>query len=175
VAKTGKNPSTLSSGTARNYGTPALPKRYFEQLLARFGQDCAILSVADATGRRVSSILCFFHRSTVMAYYAGELPEARQMAANDLKYWEVMRWAQARGCTVFDIGRSKRGTGSFEFKKLWGFEMHPLHYEYLLRRRETVPQNNPNNPKYRLLIAVWQRLPVPVANALGPWVVRALG
>lgn len=160
---------------ARDHGTPALPKRFFEALTRRFGQDCRILSIEDAQGRCLSSILCFFHRGTVMAYYAGETPEAKAAAANDLKYWSVMKWARDAGCHEFDIGRSKQGTGSFEFKRLWGFTPHPLHYEYLLLRRDAIPQNNPTNPKYRLLIAAWQRLPVPVANLLGPPIVRSLG
>jgi hypothetical protein len=86
-----------------------------------------------------------------------------------------MRHARARGCTVFDYGRSKRGTGSFAFKKNWGFEPTPLHYEYRLYRRETVPQNNPSNAKYKLLIEAWRRLPIGVANRLGPYLVRSLG
>lgn len=160
---------------ARDHGTPTLPKRYFESLLTRFGPDCRILSIDDAQGRCISSILCFFHGGVVMAYYAGETPEARGTAANDLKYWEVMKWARASDCTHFDIGRSKKGTGSYEFKRLWGFEPHPLHYQYLLLQRDAIPQNNPTNPKYRLLIAAWQRLPMPVANWLGPHLVRSLG
>lgn len=160
---------------ARDHGTPTLPKRFFEALKSRFGDDCRILSIDNAQGQCISSILCFFHRGDVLAYYAGETPEARGTAANDFKYWEVMKWAQAAGCTRFDIGRSKQGTGSFEFKRLWGFEARPLHYQYLLLKRDQVPQNNPTNPKYRLMILAWQRLPMPLANWMGPLIVRSLG
>lgn len=160
---------------ARDHGTPTLPRRFFEALVVAFGDDCRILSVDNARGRCISSIMCFFHRGDVLAYYAGETPEARGTAANDFKYWEVMKWAQASGSTCFDIGRSKQGTGSFEFKRLWGFEPHPLHYQYLLIKRSELPQNNPTNPKYRLMIAAWQRLPLPLANWLGPHIVRSLG
>lgn len=160
---------------ARDHGTPTLPRRYFERLAEVFGDDCSILSICDATGRRVSSIMCFFHRQEVLAYYAGETRHARSTSANDLKYWEVMRWAKDRGCTVFDIGRSKKDTGSYEFKRLWGFEPVQLHYQYHLVRRTSIPQHNPNNPRYRRLIRTWQRLPLPIANCVGPWIVRSLG
>lgn len=160
---------------ARDHGTPTLPKRYFQALVQAFGDDCRILAIDNAQGRCVSSIMCFFHKGTVMAYYAGETPEARGTAANDLKYWEVMKWAQAAGCSEFDIGRSKQGTGSYDFKRLWGFVPHPLNYQYLLIGRDAIPQNNPTNPKYRLVISVWQKLPLPVANWLGPVIVRNLG
>ena len=86
-----------------------------------------------------------------------------------------MRRACARGLKLFDYGRSKRDTGSFAFKKNWGFEPTPLHYEYCLYKRDAVPQNNPNNAKYQLLIKCWRRLPLPVANWLGPFIVRNLG
>ncbi len=110
-----------------------------------------------------------------MPCYAGDKPSARDLAANDFKYWELMRQACERGLRVLDYGRSKRGTGSFDLKKNWSFEPMPLAYEYLLLRRDTIPQNNPANPKYRAFIALWRRLPLPLANRLGPYIVRRLG
>jgi FemAB-related protein (PEP-CTERM system-associated) len=111
----------------------------------------------------------------VLPYYAGDHERARGLAANDFKYWALMQRAVQRGLRVFDYGRSKRGTGSFDFKKNWGFEPQALAYEYHLLRRESLPQNNPSNPKYRAFIAAWRRLPRPVANTLGPYIVRNLG
>ena len=86
-----------------------------------------------------------------------------------------MRRACERGCRVYDYGRSKRDTGSFDFKIHWGFEPQPLHYEYKLFKRDQVPQNNPSNPKYQAMIRLWRRLPRPIVNALGPSIVRNLG
>ncbi len=111
----------------------------------------------------------------MLPYYAGDTADARELAANDFKYWELMRRACERGIRVFDYGRSKRGTGPYDFKKNWGFEPLPLAYEYQLLTRADVPQNNPLNPKYRAFIALWRRLPRPAANALGPHIVRNLG
>lgn len=120
-------------------------------------------------------MLSFYFRDEVLPYYAGDDAAARALAANDFKYWELMRRACERGCRVFDYGRSKLGTGPYAFKKNWGFEPQPLSYEYRLYKRDSVPQNNPANPKYRAFIALWKRLPLGVANALGPHIVRNLG
>ena len=165
----------LYADNVLRHGTPALPKRYFEALLSTFGRDCDILIVTGLDGQVLSGVLSFYFRDEVLPYYAGDAVAARDLAANDFKYWELMRHAVARGCKVFDYGRSKRDTGSFSFKKNWGFEPTPLNYEYCLYRREAIPQNNPANAKYRLLIATWQRLPKWVANWLGPHIVRNLG
>lgn len=160
---------------AHNHGTPVLPKRYFRILMEVFGPECEIVSVHDGEGQCVSSILCLYFRDEVLAYYAGETRAARSTAANDLKYWAVMKRAAARGCTVFDLGRSKKGTGSFEFKRLWDFESQQLHYEYELVGCDSVPQKNPMNAKYTRVIEAWKRLPKPVALWLGPKLVRSLG
>jgi FemAB-related protein (PEP-CTERM system-associated) len=165
----------LYADNVRRHGTPALPKRYFEQLRRAFGDDCEILTVTDCTGRPLSSVLSFYFRDEVLPYYAGDVAAARELAANDFKYWALMRHACERGCRVFDYGRSKVGTGPWSFKKNWGFEPQPLAYEYRLYKRDGVPQNNPANPRYRALIALWRRLPLPVANLLGPHIVRNLG
>jgi len=165
----------LYAGNVHRHGTPALPKRYFERLKAVFGNDCEVLIVVDSQARPVSGVMTFYFRDEVLPYYAGDAIAAREVAGNDFKYWELMRRATKRGCKVFDYGRSKRGTGSFDFKKNWGFEAEPLHYEYRLYRRDSVPQNNPNNAKYRLFIEGWRRMPVRLATWLGPYIVRNLG
>jgi FemAB-related protein (PEP-CTERM system-associated) len=166
---------SLYADNMHRQGTPALPRRYFEALGRAFGGDCEMLTVVTPQGQPLSSVLSFYFRDEVLPYYAGDVPDARDVAANDFKYWELMRRACERGYRVFDYGRSKRGTGSFDFKKHWGFEPAPLAYEYCLYRGDRIPEHNPLNPKYRLMIALWRRLPRAVANALGPRVVRGLG
>lgn len=162
------------SESVRNLGTPVFSRRYFNELKKEFGRDCEILMVYD--GREpVSGVMSFFFRDEVLPYYGGGTRRARDLAANDLMYWEVMRSACERGYRVFDFGRSKRGTGAFDFKKNWGFVPQPLAYHYILRRGQEVPNINPLNPKFRLFIETWKRLPLPLANVLGPNIVRYLG
>ena len=165
----------LYADNVHRHGTPALPKRYFQALQHEFGADCDVQIVTGPDGRPLSAVLSFYFRDEVLPYYAGDDPQARELAANDFKYWELMRRACASGVKVFDYGRSKRGTGSYAFKTNWGFEPQPLHYEYCLYKRDAVPQNNPANAKFQLLIAAWRRMPIGVANWLGPMVVRNLG
>ncbi len=165
----------LYADNVLRHGTPALPIRFFRRLREAFGDECEVLTVTDAAGKTLSSVLGFRFRGEVLPYYAGDDTAARDLAANDFKYWELMRIACERGDRLFDYGRSKIGTGPWSFKKNWGFEPQPLFYEYRLYKRDAVPQNNPMNPKYRAFIALWRRLPLSVANALGPHIVRNLG
>ena len=165
----------LYADNMHRHGTPPFPKRWFVELKRAFGDRCESLIVQDASGKPVSGVLSFYFRDEVLPYYAGDIVEARDTAANDFKYWELMRRACERGLAVFDYGRSKQGTGSFDFKKNWGFEPTPLHYEYRLFDGDRIPENNPLNPKYQLFIRTWRRLPRPVVNLLGPHIVRNLG
>jgi FemAB-related protein (PEP-CTERM system-associated) len=158
----------------RNHGTPAYPRAYFRALLDVFGRDCEIVTVARGH-EALASVLSFRFRDEVLPYHGGAVRAGRRFAASDLMYWEVMRRACERGAQVFDFGRSKTGTGAFAYKKHWGFEPTPLHHEYLLIGASKRPDLNPLNPRYALLIAVWRRLPLFVANALGPIVSRGLG
>ena len=160
--------------SVRNLGTPVFAKRYFRNLKQVFGKNCELLMI-HKDGRPVSGVLSFYFRDEVLPYYGGGTPDARKLGANDLMYWDLMRRAGEAGYRVFDFGRSKAGTGAFSFKKNWGFAPAPLHYEYRLRRIDSVPDHNPLNPKYRLMIAAWKRLPLPLANTLGPFIVRNLG
>lgn len=161
--------------SVRNLGSPVFPRRYFRLLGEAFPGAHDVTTVLHE-GRPVAAVLNFHFRDQVLPYYGGGTREARALSANDFMYWEVMRRAgRERGARLFDFGRSKADTGAFSYKRNWGFEPEPLHYCYQLAPGARIPDNNPNNPKYRLVIAAWKRLPLPVANLLGPPLVRGLG
>jgi FemAB-related protein (PEP-CTERM system-associated) len=160
--------------SVRNLGTPVFSRRYFENLKREFGDACEILMITHQ-GRDIAGVLNFYFRDEVLPYYGGGTAEARNLAANDFMYWEVMRRACERGTRVFDFGRSKRGTGAFDFKKNWGFTPESLHYLYRLNKGTALPDLNPLNPKFRLFIEGWKRLPLGIANTIGPHIVRNLG
>lgn len=164
----------IYSESVRNLGSPVFPKRFFEALADEFHSDTEI-SMVVSSGREIATVLSFYFRDEVLPYYGGSLASARSVKGNDFMYWDLMSRAAARGVRLFDYGRSKVGTGSFDFKKNWGFVPEPLFYEYHLVRSRGIPDHNPNNPNYRWMIAAWKRLPLPIANAMGPFLARNLG
>jgi FemAB-related protein (PEP-CTERM system-associated) len=158
------------SESVRNLGTPVFPRSLFDEILGVFGDDADILTVSR-DGRPLASVLSLYFAGTVYPYWGGGTAEARGARANELMYYELMRHAAARGCTRFDFGRSKLGTGAFAFKKNWGFEPRPLVYAVKGDARET----NPLSPRYRLQVSAWKKLPLWLANRLGPPIARGLG
>ncbi len=161
--------------SVRNLGSPVFPRKYFQALVDAFPAEHDVTTVLHE-GNAVASVLNFHFRQEVLPYYGGGTFAARGLAANEVMYFEVMRRAGTeRGAQKFDFGRSKLGTGAFAFKKNFGFEPEELHYCYRLADGAKIPENNPNNPKYRAFIALWKKLPLPVANLLGPPLVRGLG
>lgn len=160
--------------SVRNLGTPVFSKRYFRTLKRVFAGRCDIVTVVHE-GSDIASVMNFYFRDTVLPYYGGATFEAREVAANDFMYWEVMRRAAERGYRVFDFGRSKADTGAYAFKKHWGFEPQPLVYSYHLHRLDSLPNINPTNPRYQYMIALWRRLPLSVSKVLGPPIARSLG
>ena len=160
--------------SVRNLGTPVFSRRYFQILADVFRDDCDIVTINDGE-TALTSVMNFYFRDEVLPYYGGGTAAARGRAGNDFMYWEVMRRAADRGCLMFDFGRSKLGTGAYSFKHNWGFEPEKLYYRYKLAPGASIPDHNPMNPKYRLFIAGWKKLPLPIANLLGPPIVRGLG
>lgn len=162
------------SESVHRLGTPVFSKRYFEILLQVFGKSCEVLTVTRR-GKLIASVLSFYFRDEILPYYAGGVAEARAVAGNDFMYWELMRKACKKGVRVFDYGRSKRGTGSYDFKKNWGFVPQPLAYEYRVYKGKGVPDVNPLNPRYLMLSKLWRKLPLGLANRIGPHIVKNLG
>jgi FemAB-related protein (PEP-CTERM system-associated) len=165
---------SLYSESLRNLGTPVFARKYLDVLRRAFGEACEILTVLHEEAP-VASVLSFYFRDEVLPYYGGGSAAARSVAANDFMYWEVMERARQRGVRIFDYGRSKRESGSFDFKANWGFEPEPLHYEYFLVRSPSMPNLSPTNPSYARAIRMWRRMPVWMTQWLGPRIAGYLG
>lgn len=164
----------MYSLSVRNLGTPVFSRRYFEILLDKFSNQCRMLSI-QKDGKVISAVLSFYFRDEVLPYYGGGSDDAREYKANDFMYWELMRRSCEEGMKIFDYGRSKIGTGSYNFKKNWGFEPQALHYEYQLISANDIPDINPLNPKYQLFINLWKKMPLSVTQLIGPHIVKNLG
>jgi FemAB-related protein (PEP-CTERM system-associated) len=160
--------------SVRNLGTPVFPKSLFSHVLDAFGPDADILNVRNDR-EVVASVLSLYWRGTVMPYWGGGLASARTLRANEGMYFALMNHARSKGCTRFDFGRSKLGTGPFSYKKNWGFEPEPLAYARWLAPGETPRDTNPASAKYRLQVDLWKKLPLWAANRIGPLIARGLG
>ncbi|MFC4349714.1 FemAB family XrtA/PEP-CTERM system-associated protein [Kordiimonas lipolytica] len=165
----------LYAYSVHGLGTPVFPKALFQAFKAVFGDDVLIQIIRDGDGLGVASLMSFRTKDTILPFYAGSSAHARGLAAHDFMYFDLMKKAVADGHAKFDFGRSKVGTGPYNFKKNWGFEPTPLEYEYRLAPGASIPNMSPQNRKFSLLIAAWKRLPLGLANLIGPPVARHLG
>ncbi len=157
----------------RNLGTPFFSRRWLHAIKQEFGDHAEITTVTHK-GDVVCSVMSFRYGNEILPYYGGGGDLARDLNGNDFMYWAVMERACQAGVEVFDYGRSKAGTGAYRFKKHWGFEPEPLHYQYHLVRATEVPNIAPTNPRYALMVRAWRRLPLPVAGLVGPPLARRL-
>ncbi len=161
----------LHSLTLRRLGTPSFPPRHFERLVGEFGGQVDVCEVR-LEGVCVAASMCFLFRGEMHIYYAASDPRYNALAPNYRMYFDHLLYAAERGCRLFDFGRSKLGTGTFDFKSHWDTGQRPLPYEIALVRRKQLPNFSPANPKFDLAIRAWQRLPLPITRAIGPWFVR---
>ena len=157
----------------RHLGSPPFPVRLFESIRDHFGKEAGLLTIWHE-GRMTAGVISLFYRDRIMPYYGGSLPQGFRLAVNDFMYWELMREACEAGYRTFDFGRSREGSGSYDFKRHWGFEPSPLAYQYQMVRGSEIPNVSPSNPKLRMFIESWKRLPLPVTKRLGPPLTRWL-
>lgn len=160
--------------SVRNLGTPVFPRALMAETLKAFGDDADILTVLS-DGKPVASVLSLYFNGAVMPYWGGGVWQARALRANDVMYYALMNHARRRGCTRFDFGRSKVDSGAYFFKKNWGFEPEPLSYSIRTMDGSEPRDVNPNSAKYRSVVSAWQKLPLPIANMIGPWISKGLG
>jgi serine/alanine adding enzyme len=157
----------------RDLGTPVYSPRCFAEVIAAFPDRVRVHVVSHET-TPVAAGLTFETRGTVEIPWASSVRDFNALCPNHLLYWSILEGASARGCSTFDFGRSTPHEGTYKFKEQWGAEAVPLCWEYGLLAGRDLPDSSPTNPKFRLAIAMWKKLPLSVANRIGPMIVRAI-
>jgi FemAB-related protein (PEP-CTERM system-associated) len=152
-------------------GTPVFPRELFARLRKEFPQHSRIFGVRKEK-TAIAGVLCLYFRDQVLPYYGGSLAEFAKDAPNNFMYWRLMEQSAREGYRIFDFGRSKRGTGSFQFKSAWAMQVSELPYRYHLVRAREVPHFSPVDSKFHLAVAAWKRLPFAWTKILGPKVIR---
>ena len=157
----------------RDLGTPVYPMAFFAEMLRQF-PDATRLFVVRQGRQPVAGSITYAWGSTLEVPSASSLREFRALCPNYLLYWAMMREAVRRGCAVFDFGRSTPADGTYHFKTQWGAEPGPLCWEYRLITSKQVPGRDRHNRAFQPAINLWKRLPLKLANLIGPRVVRYL-
>ena len=166
---------SIMCSSYRNLGTPIFSKRFFTNFLKAFDDHCQILMIRSKEGQPVAGVMSFFFKDQVLPYYAGSEFEFRRLAPNDFMYWQLMKYGCEKGYKLFDFGRSKVDTGSYHFKRHWGFKAEPLAYQYYLIRMNELPNLSPTNPRYKKKIEMWRNLPLWATRMIGPPIAKYLG
>jgi len=159
------------SANMRRLGTPSLPKHFFRNILDRFPKDTWICSVYRDNAPVASGFLIGF-KDRIEIPWASSLPEYNKYSPNMLLYWSCLEFACRSGFRNFDFGRSTRDESTYKFKEQWGAKPVQLYWHYWLRDGGGIPDLTPGNPKYRLAIALWKHLPLPLTKALGPRIIK---
>lgn len=189
IRKSLKNDLTVATGTSEadrvahytcyaasvhNLGTPVFPRSLFDAVLDAFA-GCADILTVRGNGEPLASVLTLYHQGTVYPFWGGGVWSARATRANERMYYALMCHAREKGCTRFDFGRSKAGSGPCHYKKNWGFEPQPLAYSRWTAAGVTPRDVDPTSDAFARKIELWKKLPLPVANRLGPMIARGLG
>lgn len=163
----------LLSLSWRRLGTPIYRKTYFADILARFPEATRIF-VAYRHDVPVAAAFNGYFGDTVEGMWAGTSPENQKLQPNYVLYWEMIKHACEHGYRHFHLGRSTVDSNAEHFKKKWNAHAQQLYWQYILHGRDTAPELNASNPKFRLAIALWKKLPLPATQWLGPWLARSI-
>jgi FemAB-related protein (PEP-CTERM system-associated) len=163
----------LHAVNLKKLGTPAFPKDFFRTIMDVMGDKADIL-FAMHKGKAVCGVMNFYFKDVCNPYFSGSLPESNYSGANNYMYYALMCHGLKRGCRQFDFGKSRRGSGSFDFKKNMGFEPRTLPFQFIFNTRKELPSFNPSNPKLALFLKVWSRQPLWTSKLAGPFLNRFL-
>jgi FemAB-related protein (PEP-CTERM system-associated) len=164
---------SLFAVNMRHLGTPVYPRSWFENVAKAGGNSFRILTLFDG-GQALASAFLMAHGATLELPWSASLPEARKKYTHLMLYWTFLEWAIKQGFREIDLGRCTPGGGTYEFKRHWGCREQPMHWYYWVPPGKSLPDRSPESPRFKSAVAVWKRLPLPVANGIGPLIARSL-
>ena len=151
----------------RDLGTPVYPRRFFDNI-ARILPNNIHVTVLYLASRPVAAAFLISYRDILEVPWAAALREHSRIAVNMRLYWEVLQFAIERNYSFFDFGRSNRDEGTYRFKKQWGAESHQLYWQNYSFGQSRVSSGPEKNHFERIAINSWKKLPLAIANFLGP-------
>lgn len=155
----------------RDLGTPVWSIDFFKSIFKTFPDTTRIVLV-KRDGITLAGALLLSFKNRLYVPSASAYRSSLKYCPNHILYWDVIRKGCQEDFRYLDFGRSTKNSGTFNFKKQWVPSPTQLTWQYYLYKAKDIPSINPSNPKYRIFIGLWKRLPIPIANFLGPKVIR---
>ncbi len=162
---------TVFAHNMRDLGTPVWGKTFFASILCKFAESAQLILVRK-DNKVIAGGLVLAFKDRLYVPSASSYRSALEYCPNHALYWAVIEHGCARGYKYLDFGRSSKDGNTFNFKKQWGAPPTQLTWQYSLHRTKELPSINPSNPKYRMFINMWRRLPLSFANYLGPKLIK---
>lgn len=158
------------SDNMHRLGSPVHSLRWFQELQSSFGEGFKV-GLVYLGDKVVGAGIVLLNGVRASIPWASTLADYNRLAPNMLLYWTLLADVTDAGCRVFDFGRSTPGEGTYRFKKQWGAEPHELCWQAFTPEGDPVTEAAPagQGSRFRSLVeSAWQRLPLPVANLVGP-------
>ena len=148
-------------------GSPAHNINFFRNIIQEFPDDTHIV-IVEHKDKAIGSIFLLIFKDSVISGWSGSNKEYSRFYPNNLAYWEALKFCCEKGYNFFDFGRSMPNSGVHEFKKSFGAETKYLQYQYYLNKISETPNTTTLNPKRQIFANMWRKLPIPIANSIGP-------
>ncbi|MBZ2167846.1 FemAB family XrtA/PEP-CTERM system-associated protein [Marinobacter sp. F4216] len=157
----------------RDLGTPVYGRPFFRNLLDSLGNNVWLV-IGRRNGKAVTCAFLTGSGDRMEIPWASSLRRVSQTGANMAMYWRILEFAMEQGFRYFDFGRCSPESGTYKFKRQWGAQELSMHWDYVLPEGGELPALNPDNPKFKMVIEVWRRLPVWITRLIGPKIVNSL-
>ena len=160
------------SESMRDLGTPVYSRYFFEAILEEFKDRSEIMIMKVPNLGVVSGGLLITCGNTMFHPYAVTLKSALPLSLNNVFYWKLIERACEKKLRGFDMGRSHREQGTFTYKKNWSAQPVQLYYNYVLAQGARIPNHETSGIKFAT--SVWKKLPLTIANKLGPNLIKRI-
>lgn len=157
----------------RQLGSPCFSRKLMGSILELFPDNSRIF-VVRKDKLTIGAGFVTFYNGFVEIPWAATLLQYNSLCPNNMLYWTIIRHYCIAGARWFDFGRCTIDSSTYRFKKQWGPKPVNLHYQYWVKPGHELSIPDPNDPKYKWKVEMWERLPLWMTRVLGPYISRNL-
>lgn len=159
----------ILSANMRDLGSPVHSKAWVGEIIKLF-EGNANLGLVYHEDKAVGAGIILRVGNKISIPWASTLRECNYLNPNMLLYWGFLQYSADNGCDVFDFGRSTPNEGTYRFKAQWGATPKALPWHRIYLQGSTKADCVGISKKRQRVKFLWQKLPLNIANFIGPQV-----
>jgi len=146
-------------------GSPVLEYGFFNEIITKYSNGEARIFVAYYENKPIGSAIILSYHGFYENCWFATIRKFNNLYTSYCLHWEMIKYSIENNANFYSFGRSTQNSSVLRYKKQWNTENITLYWSYSEKQKYNIR-------RFHILSALWKKLPLFIANKLGPYFAR---